>query len=204
VRRSFSKELEEDREFEIGGEVFKFVYPHWREGAELFDRERQAYLEKQKADSQNGAPAFSFVEDTKIAIETVPMGSTGRAQGRSRTAPSDRGTGGLARAGDLRFSYATAAGLFIWGWEQRRVICGRRVLSGASSDMSLEDFLHASYALLVEEHQRINPLKDLLSLSSELMPSPASEPLMKTAVASGNDQSLAQLNQMMAGVKKGR
>jgi hypothetical protein len=70
--------------------------------------------------------------------------------------------------------------------------------------MSLEDFLHASYALLVEEHQRINPLKDLLSLSSELMPSPASEPLMKTAVASGNDQSLAQLNQMMAGVKKGR
>jgi hypothetical protein len=73
VRRSFSKELEEDREFEIGGEVFKFVYPHWKEGAELFDRERQAYLEKQKADSQNGAPAFSFVEDTKIAIETVPM-----------------------------------------------------------------------------------------------------------------------------------
>ena len=41
--------------------------------------------------------------------------------------------------------------------------------------MSLEDFLHASYALLVEEHQRINPLKDLLSLGAEL--APAQEPL---------------------------
>ena len=56
--------------------------------------------------------------------------------------------------------------------------------------MSLEDFLHASYALLVEEHQRINPLKDLLSLGAELAPSPTTEPLVKTTVAAQNDQSL--------------
>jgi hypothetical protein len=72
MRRSFSKELEEDREFEIGGEVFKFVYPHWKEGAELFDRERQSFLEAQEA--QNGGPVqFSFVEDTENAIKQVPM-----------------------------------------------------------------------------------------------------------------------------------
>ena len=107
VRRSFSKELEEDREFEIGGEVFKFVYPHWKEGAELFDRERQAYLEKQKAlaEDPERAPAFSFVEDTEIAIEHSPhvprpragraqaLDSTGRAQDRSRPAPPDRAAG---------------------------------------------------------------------------------------------------------------
>jgi hypothetical protein len=70
--------------------------------------------------------------------------------------------------------------------------------------MSLEDFCNASYALLTEEHQRINPLKDLLSLSEDLDPSPSAVPQVKTAVASRNDQSLAQLNQMMAGVSRGR
>ena len=37
--RSFSKELPEDREFELGGELFEFVYPHWKEGAKLFDQD---------------------------------------------------------------------------------------------------------------------------------------------------------------------
>jgi hypothetical protein len=70
--------------------------------------------------------------------------------------------------------------------------------------MSLEDFLNASYALLAEEHQRINPYTDLLALSGDIAPSPVHEPLVKTTVAARNDQSLNQLNQMMAGVKKGR
>lgn len=70
--------------------------------------------------------------------------------------------------------------------------------------MSFGDFLNASYALLAEEHQRINPFKDFLSLSSELAPSPTTGPLVKTTVAARNDQSLSQLNQMMAGVKKAR
>jgi hypothetical protein len=68
VRRSFSKELEEDREFEIGGQIFKFIYPHWKEGAELFDKEMV------EVQSENGdTPAFSFVADTEIAIKRVPM-----------------------------------------------------------------------------------------------------------------------------------
>ena len=72
MRRSFSKELEEDREFEIGGEVFKFVYPHWKEGAELFDRERQAYLKTQEEGAATNG-SFSFVSDTEAAIEQIPL-----------------------------------------------------------------------------------------------------------------------------------
>jgi len=68
VRRSFSKELEEDREFEIGGQIFKFIYPHWKEGAELFDSEME------EVQAVNGdTPAFSFVADTEIAIKRIPM-----------------------------------------------------------------------------------------------------------------------------------
>lgn len=70
MRRSFSKELEEDREFEIGGEVFEFVYPHWKDGALLFDNEMEAVAEGVE---QNGNATFSFVADTETAIEKVPM-----------------------------------------------------------------------------------------------------------------------------------
>ncbi len=68
--------------------------------------------------------------------------------------------------------------------------------------MSLEDFLSASYALLAEEHQRINPLKDLLSLSEQIAPTPTAQPLVRTTVAAQNDQSLAQFQGTMKGVKK--
>lgn len=70
--RQFSKELPEDREFEIGGEVFRFVYPYWKDGALLFDDEMEEV--KQAADGaaeQNGA--FSFVADTETAIKRIPM-----------------------------------------------------------------------------------------------------------------------------------
>ena len=70
--------------------------------------------------------------------------------------------------------------------------------------MTFPDFLSASYALLAEEHQRINPLKDLLSLSEQIAPSPTTKPLVRTTVAAQNDASLAQFTGMMKGVKKGR
>jgi len=70
--------------------------------------------------------------------------------------------------------------------------------------MSFEDFLNASYALLAEEHQRINPLKDLLSLSEQMEPTPTDRPIVKTAAAAQNDQSLAVFQGMMKGVQKGR
>lgn len=67
MQREFSKELAEDRQFEIGGELFAFRYPHWQETADLFDEE--------VAPSTNGgAPEeFSFKADTEIAIKRVPI-----------------------------------------------------------------------------------------------------------------------------------
>ena len=66
--RSFTNELPEDREFEIGGQLFKFVYPHWKDGAKLFDDEMTP-----TEDTNGDAPAFSFVADTETAIKRIPM-----------------------------------------------------------------------------------------------------------------------------------
>ena len=63
--RRFSEELVEDREFELGGELFVFRYPHWEEGAALFDEDLTP--------SENGGGDFSFMADTKLAIERIPM-----------------------------------------------------------------------------------------------------------------------------------
>lgn len=72
MRREFSKELEEDREFEIGGHVFKFLYPHWKDGAKLFDDEMVAVQEAADGNGDSNA-AFSFVADTETAIKRIPM-----------------------------------------------------------------------------------------------------------------------------------
>lgn len=61
--REFSKELAEDRDFEIGGEVFRWRYPHWTETAEIFDQEVTP-------EEQNGD--FSFKADTELAIKRIP------------------------------------------------------------------------------------------------------------------------------------
>ena len=46
----------EDREFEIGGEVFQFVYPYWEDIAEVFDEDEKP--------SENGDAAFNTVRST--------------------------------------------------------------------------------------------------------------------------------------------
>lgn len=63
--REFSKELAEDREFEIGGQVFKFRYPYWEEMAAIFDGDLTP--------SGNGDGGFSFKADTQLAIDLVPI-----------------------------------------------------------------------------------------------------------------------------------
>ena len=71
--------------------------------------------------------------------------------------------------------------------------------------MTFPDFLSASYALLAEEHQRINPLKDLLSVAEDI--SPREAPVRKdgttvrTSVAAQNDQAAATLAAAMSGVR---
>ena len=68
MQREFSKELAEDRQFEIGGELFQFRYPHWSETAELFDEEMTP--EKQNG---SGPEEFSFKADTELAIKRIPI-----------------------------------------------------------------------------------------------------------------------------------
>lgn|SRR5512145_355391 len=63
MQREFSKELAEDRDFEIGREVFTWRYPHWKETAALFDQEV----------TPNGDGDFSFQADTELAIKRIPM-----------------------------------------------------------------------------------------------------------------------------------
>lgn len=64
--KRFSDELAEDREFELGGELFQIRYPHWEEAAALFDEELTP------TENGNGTE-FSFKADTEMAIERIPM-----------------------------------------------------------------------------------------------------------------------------------
>jgi hypothetical protein len=66
--RNWDAELVEDREFRIGGELFEWIYPHWEVGAKIFDDDLDPA-------EQNGSEPqqFSFVADTKLAIERIPM-----------------------------------------------------------------------------------------------------------------------------------
>jgi hypothetical protein len=66
--RNWDEELVEDREFRIGGELFEFIYPHWEAGAKLFDEDMQPV-----STNGDGEQQFSFVADTKLAIDRIPM-----------------------------------------------------------------------------------------------------------------------------------
>lgn len=76
-------------------------------------------------------------------------------------------------------------------------------MSGGNPDtLDFPGFLEISYALLAEEHQRINPLKDLFSLTQELSPVPQRANVVKTTVAAQNDQSMTALKAMKADMRK--
>lgn len=68
IGRDWDAELIPDnsRTFKLGGELFEWIYPHWEIGAKLFDDDLTP------ADA-NGNGEFSFVADTKLAIERIPM-----------------------------------------------------------------------------------------------------------------------------------
>lgn len=66
--RNWDAELVDDREFRIGGELFEWIYPHWEVGAKIFDDDLDP------AETNGNEPAqFSFVADTKLALERIPM-----------------------------------------------------------------------------------------------------------------------------------
>ena len=78
MQREFSKELAEDRDFEIGREVFTWRYPHWQEAAQLFDEEVTP------AETNGDAQEFSFKADTELAIKRIPMFLEGGAPTKKR------------------------------------------------------------------------------------------------------------------------
>jgi len=72
--------------------------------------------------------------------------------------------------------------------------------------MSLKRFLEASYALMAEEHQRINPLVDLLSVAEKLNPTAAKVEKVpsKGEVSARNEASMKMLEAMTAPLGKKR
>ena len=67
--RRFSDELVEDREFELGGELFKWRYPHWTEGAAIMD---EAVEPSTNGDGQPKEDVGFYHRDTEYAIERIP------------------------------------------------------------------------------------------------------------------------------------
>ena len=77
MQREFSKELEQDRDFEFGGEVFTWMYPYWEESAKIFDENLKPVEGSKNGDEGKEEdatePVFSFHADTQFAIERVPI-----------------------------------------------------------------------------------------------------------------------------------
>lgn len=62
--------VEEDREFEIAGEIFRWIYPYWEDIADVFDRDAAEF------DQTNGdAPAVTVTVRSTIAdfIERIEL-----------------------------------------------------------------------------------------------------------------------------------
>ena len=72
--------------------------------------------------------------------------------------------------------------------------------------MTLRSFLSAAYAVLVDEYQRIG--KDILTAVEDvnrsigLLPAVEGEPLPAGPSAADNDRALAELENLMRGVKR--
>ena len=70
--------------------------------------------------------------------------------------------------------------------------------------------MEAAYALYAEEQARNNPLRTLLDISEQLMPSPSRNaapakpsPAKKQEIAASNEASMNILTAAMSGVKRG-
>ena len=144
--RKWSEELVEDREFEIGGELFEWIYPHWEVGAKLFDDDLTP------ADDQRRHPGVF------VSRRTRSLRSNGsRCSWTPRTTPTNGGRrwrhGRRTRCRRFQFvqlyrwlvqvtggaPYDTALRLGFWGWGQRHRILGRVVLNGGDVDSMTPD-----------------------------------------------------------------
>ena len=92
MQREFSKELAEDRQFEIGGELFQFRYPHWSETAELFDEEvtpRRTGTARRSSPSRPTPSSRSSASRSSSIPRTTPT-SASRRSSHARPIPVPR------------------------------------------------------------------------------------------------------------------
>jgi hypothetical protein len=68
--REFSKELVEDRQFEIGGELFEWRYPYWEDFADRRDKDAAVVAEAAKP-SENGDNELTFKDLYKDFIDRI-------------------------------------------------------------------------------------------------------------------------------------
>jgi hypothetical protein len=61
--------IESDREFEVAGEVFKWVYPYWEDIADVFDRDE----EDDMTSSNGGAVAVTVRSTLADFIERIEL-----------------------------------------------------------------------------------------------------------------------------------
>ena len=73
MSRNFDAELEEDRSFTFGGNVFKWRYPHWEVVADLFDKDRLNGNAEAEAEDEGEGGGFNMRADTEMAIERIPL-----------------------------------------------------------------------------------------------------------------------------------
>jgi hypothetical protein len=66
IARSFTEETVKDRTFEIGGEMFKWRYPYWKDIASIFDEDASLIQEN------DGRP-LNATENIELAIKRVEM-----------------------------------------------------------------------------------------------------------------------------------
>ena len=72
--REFSKELVEDRQFEIGGELFEWRYPYWEDFAARRDADAAVIAEANKPkdpDSENGDADLTFKDLYQDFIDRI-------------------------------------------------------------------------------------------------------------------------------------
>jgi hypothetical protein len=67
--KSFSQDLAEDREFEIGGEVFRWRYPHWEETAAIYDEDLELLKEIEGQTNGDGPTTKQAVAMTQKRIQ---------------------------------------------------------------------------------------------------------------------------------------
>lgn len=77
--QEFSRLLPEDREFEIGGEVYAWVTPYWEDLAKIFDEDQRqteemvAAAEAEERGERNGYRAPTMTDNLKRTQERIAL-----------------------------------------------------------------------------------------------------------------------------------